>query len=439
MSLLPRSLFGRLVLLICGGLVLTQLLGAAIHLSERQHTLKRIVGQELAQRVAAVHRAIDHGPAGERTSLVEDLSTPRQHLSIVEAAPESAHAGGDASTFVTAIEALLGPQVQTRVVSLPRIGGFSFDIYLALRSGDWLRIEGGAPSEIFAWPTHLFLNLALMLAAVIVLIWFVARMTVQPLTRLASAAKGLGDDLRQPPLAEDGPCEVQDAARAFNAMQHRIRSNIEERERFLAAVSHDLRTPVTRMRLRSEMLTDLRQRESTLRDLDEMQQMLSGALDFLRGKAVDEPMQPIDMVALLESLVEDRLEQGFDASFSTEVDTLRLQGRPQALRRALINLIENALKYGKCARVSLSTTPGEVCVLIDDDGPGLAPDELAQVFEPFYRVEHSRNRETGGVGLGLAIVRQIAQQHGGDVVLNNRGTGGLRARFSIPLSEKHSS
>ena len=165
---------------------------------------------------------------------------------------------------------MLGPEVGIRAVTLPSLGAFSFDVYLALQSGGWLRVEGNAPREIFAWPVHLFGNLALMLTVVIVLIWYATRMTVHPLTRLAQAAHALGTDLRQPPLPEDGPSEVREAAQAFNTMQQRIRQDIEERERFLAAVSHDLRTPVTRLRLRSELLQDEQVRERNLRDLDEM-------------------------------------------------------------------------------------------------------------------------------------------------------------------------
>lgn len=429
MRLLPRTLFGRLALLMAGGLVLTQLIGAAMHLTERQGTLRTTVGSEFAQRVAAVHRVIESQAPGERALLAERLSTPRQRLTIVDTAPEAVAEGG--AEFVGRLVEVLGPETGLRAVTLPRLGAFSFDVYLALRSGGWLRVEGNAPREIFAWPVHLFANLALMLALVIVLIWYATRMTVRPLTRLAQAAHGLGLDLHQPPLPEDGPSEVREAAHAFNTMQRRIRQDIEERERFLAAVSHDLRTPVTRLRLRSELLLDEQLRERSLHDLDEMQQMLDGALDFLRGKAVDEALAPLDLVALLESIVDDQAEAGHEVRLSAPASA-RIVGRPQALRRAIGNLIDNALKYGQRAQVELQAGADGVRILVEDEGPGLPEEELEQVFEPFYRVESSRNRETGGVGLGLSIVRQIARKHGGDIALANRPGGGLRATLWLP-------
>lgn len=433
MKLLPRTLFGRLVLLLAGGLVLAQLISATMHLVERQRTLSRTVGQEFAQRIAAIHRAIDSHADDERRELAAQLSIPRQRVSIVASTAAPAQYVVKNSELLARLTEVLGPEIAIRPVKLPRIGHFVFDVYFELKSGGWLHIEGSAPDEIFAWPVHLFGNLTLMLTVVIILIWFVARMTVRPLTRLAQAAHGLGDDLRQPPLPEDGPTEVRQAAQAFNAMQQRIRRSIEERERFVAAASHDLKTPVTRMRLRSELLADEALRERFRRDLDEMQQMLDGALDFLRGKAADEPSSPIDMVALLESLVDDQEEMGQAVSLSVPSSSVRYTGRPQALRRAIGNLIENALKYGQHVSVALQADNHGVRIIVEDEGPGLPENELGKVFEPFYRVESSRNRDTGGVGLGLAIVRQIAHQHGGAASMANRPDCGLRAELWLPF------
>jgi signal transduction histidine kinase len=224
---------------------------------------------------------------------------------------------------------------------------------------------------------------------------------------------------------------VREAAQAFNAMQRRIRSGIEERERFLAAVSHDLKTPVTRLRLRSELLENTDLRERFVRDLDEMQGMLGSALDFLQGKATNEAIQPLDLTALVESMVDDYVEVGHVVHLNAP-ESLRITGRPQALRRAIGNLIDNALKYGNTAAIEITQNPQRLRITVDDEGPGLPEAELEQVFEPFYRLEYSRSRETGGVGLGLAIVRQIARGHGGDVVLSNRPDGGMRAVLDLP-------
>jgi signal transduction histidine kinase len=327
---------------------------------------------------------------------------------------------------------VLGPGIAVRPVVVPGSGTFVFDLYLRLKAGDWLRIQGSAPDEIFAWPVHHLLTLGVMLLMVFILVWLVVRMTVRPLTRLAGAARGLGEDLGRPPLPEDGPAEVREAAQAFNAMQQRIRGGIEERERFLAAVSHDLKTPVTRLRLRSELLEDPGLRERFVRDLDEMQDMLGSALDFLQGKATHEAVKPLDLTALVESMVDDYADLGQAVSLHAP-EALRITGRPQALRRAIGNLVENALKYGGQAAIEISQEDGSLRIAVDDEGPGLPDTELEKVFEPFYRIESSRSRDTGGVGLGLAIVRQVARGHGGDVVLENRAGGGLRALLWLPL------
>jgi signal transduction histidine kinase len=431
MTLLPRTLFGRLVLLMATGLITAQLIGGTLHLSERQRTISTTVGSEFAQRVAGVYRAIDNQRGEDRPHLAELLSTPRQILSVVPNVPLVTEGHPTNAEFFARVREVLGPEIEIQPVVVPRAGAFVFDFYLHLKAGDWLRIQGSAPPEIFAWPVHHFLTLGVMLLMVLILIWLVVRMTVRPLTQLASAAHSLGEDLQRPPLSEEGPTEVREAAQAFNAMQRRIRSGIEERERFLAAVSHDLKTPVTRLRLRSELLENTDLRERFVRDLDEMQGMLGSALDFLQGKATNEAIQPLDLTALVESMVDDYVEVGHVVHLNAP-EALRIAGRPQALRRAIGNLIDNALKYGSTAAIQITQDAHRLRITVDDEGPGLPEAELEQVFEPFYRLEYSRNRETGGVGLGLAIVRQIARGHGGDVVLANRSCGGLRAVLDLP-------
>ena len=227
MAWLPRTLFGRLVLVMTAGLLLAQLLGAVLHLSELRRTVGRTVSHELAQRVAAVYRAVDSQTGAERERLARVLSTPRQQLTLEAVAPPDRDDTAMFPEILDNLTVLLGPDVEVRPLRMPRIGNFVFDFYIRLSAGDWLRIQGNAPTEIFAWPWHLLANLGLMLGAVIVLVWFAARTTVKPLTDLARAARDLGEDLRRAPLAEDGPSEVRQAAHAFNAMQLRIRHDIE--------------------------------------------------------------------------------------------------------------------------------------------------------------------------------------------------------------------
>lgn len=430
MRWLPQSLFGRLVLLMTAGLVAAQLAGTAIQFSERRQSLRATVGTELAQRVGAMHRAIGSQPPDERARLAGRLSTPRLLLSVEPSAPPDTIGASALPDLPALLREGLGEDVTLRVAALPRIGSPSFDLYLQLPGDQWLRLQGRVPRQTFAHPWRALIDLAVMLLAVVVLVVIVTRSTVRPLADLARAARGFADDLNHPPLPEKGPSEVREAAAAFNAMQTRIRSGIEERERFLAAVSHDLKTPVTRLRLRAELTPDPVLRDAILRDVDDMQQLIDDALDFLSGNAVEEPVGPVDLVALVERVVDDFAHTGqvtLDAP-----DALRFDARPRALQRALRNLVDNALKYGGNAHVVLAANPDGVVITVEDDGPGIPEDALESVFEPFRRLEASRSRETGGTGLGLAIVRQVARIHGGEARLANRGGGGLRAEIRLP-------
>ncbi|HEX6007689.1 MAG TPA: ATP-binding protein, partial [Burkholderiales bacterium] len=235
----------------------------------------------------------------------------------------------------------------------------------------------------------------------------------------------------RPPLAEGGPVEVARAARAFNTMQSRLQRYIRDRTRILAAMSHDLKTPITRLRLRSELLGDGELRTRFTRDLDEMESMVAATLDFLRGLESGEAVQPIDVTALLESLQADLAETGGVVRIEGRA-ARAYPGRPQALKRCLSNLLENAIKYGKTATVRVEDDATRLEISIADEGPGLPDAELERVFEPFYRTEQSRSRETGGTGLGLTIARSVAEIHGGKIALRNRPEGGLEARVTLP-------
>ena len=234
-----------------------------------------------------------------------------------------------------------------------------------------------------------------------------------------------------PALDERGPREVHRAARAFNDMQTRLRSFIDDRTRMLAAISHDLRTPITRMRLRAEFVEDDEQRRKMLADLGEMEAMIAATLSFAREDAAGEAQVPLDLADLLQSLCDAAVDAGHAASYSG-ARRFPFNGAPTGLKRAFGNLLDNAIKYGGVARVTLKPSEESVTVTVEDDGPGIPPEELEKVFTAFYRVEGSRSRETGGVGLGLAVVRTIVHAHGGEVALENRREGGLRAVVTLP-------
>jgi signal transduction histidine kinase len=279
-------------------------------------------------------------------------------------------------------------------------------------------------------PLRLAATLLILLVTVIVLSLIAVRWVTGPLSALANAAEKLGEDINRPPLPETGPSEAQRAARAFNTMQQRLSRFIADRTRIFTAMSHDLKTPITRLRLRTEMLEDDALRTKFAKDLDEMEAMVTQTLDFMRDASTGEAVQRIDAMALLESLQTDYQDTGSRVEIEGRIEQT-YPGRPLALRRCLTNLVDNAIRYGKHATIRVEDSADRLTIRVLDDGPGIPEQELAQAFEPFFRGEASRNRETGGTGLGLGIARNIARAHGGDLVLRNRPEGGLEAELTL--------
>ena len=261
-------------------------------------------------------------------------------------------------------------------------------------------------------------------------VWAVRRVTA-PLGLLAGAADRLGRDVTAEPMAETGTIEMQRAARAFNRMQERLRRLIESRTQMLAALSHDLRTPLTLLRLRTEEVTDTGERDKMLTTIGEMDEMIGTTLAFARDEVRAEPRRRVDIAALLESVVDDMADAGLPVTM-TPAASLIHHCQPGALKRAITNLLDNAVKYGKRAQAAIATRGKTIEITIDDDGPGIPDAELPRVFQPFYRVEESRSRDTGGTGLGLAIAQSIVQAHGGELTLANRPSGALRACIKLP-------
>ncbi|MCG2584892.1 ATP-binding protein [Massilia sp. TS11] len=263
------------------------------------------------------------------------------------------------------------------------------------------------------------------------LAYLVARMTSRSLKQLAQAATDLGKDINRPPLRLTGVTEIRQAAGAFNALQARIRQYIFQRTQMLAAITHDLQTPLTRMRLRLEKVDDRELRERLIDDLSAMQAMVREGLDLARSMDTSEGMQVLDLDSLLDSVCTDAADAGQQITLQGQ-SQLALMGRPMALRRCLNNILDNAIKYGGRADVTVERLPGAARIRVRDHGPGIAADELAHVFEPFYRVEGSRSRESGGTGLGLTIARNIAEQHGGSIAIGNHPDGGLEVQLVLP-------
>jgi len=321
----------------------------------------------------------------------------------------------------------------------PRGAGPAFVAQVRLRDGTLVTFDSDQPTQTASWPYRLLLSLAVLLVAVVAVSLVAVRWATRPLDALADAADALGRDIAGPPMREEGPREVVRAARAFNTMQTRIARLVGERTAMVAAMSHDLKTPLTRLRLRAELLADGEVKEKISGDVSEMEALVHASLEFMRGIDASEATQPIDVGALLESLRADAAEAGHavtleraTAAPGIERATAPYAGKPQALKRCIGNLVDNAVKYAGAATIVVDDSPARLVVRIADKGPGIPEAELDRVFEPFHRIEGSRNRSTGGTGLGLGIARDIARLHGGTLVLRNLAPGGLEAVLTLP-------
>lgn len=318
----------------------------------------------------------------------------------------------------------------------PPPGGFPprrdrvFDVSVTLPDGDKAIFRTIAPRLGPRLPRQIFFELGFLALALGVVLYAVARTITRPLGDLARAADAVGRGASATPLKESGAREIRRATRAFNAMQERLRRYLDSRTQVLAAMSHDLRTPLTRLRLRVESIDDDQLRQRLVEDLDEMSNMIRGALSVFRGLNDDEAAVPVDINELALELQRQHVELGGEVSI---VGTARAPyvAKPLALKRCLGNLVQNAIRHGVRATIQIDDG-AQLTVRVLDEGPGIPEDMLEKVFEPFFRLEQSRNRDTGGTGLGLSIARDIAQAHGGSLSLHNRQSGGLEARLTLP-------
>ena len=277
----------------------------------------------------------------------------------------------------------------------------------------------------------LLLDIGVRLGALMLAAWIGARWLSQPIRQLAAAARDIGLDIRRPPMAEQGTEECRAATRVFNQMQAQICRQLDERDRFVAAVSHDLRTPLTRLALRTEGLDDPVARREFGRDIVEMNDMITATLDYLRGAAEPEAFVLLDVASLLGSLADDRQACGQDVGL-TMGPVRPLRAQTSSLRRCIDNLVDNALRYGGSAHIHLIDHADHLCIEVHDEGPGIPEADLERVLEPFHRLEASRNRHHGGVGLGLAIAHDIARHHKGQLSLRNAEPTGLIATLTLP-------
>jgi signal transduction histidine kinase len=314
----------------------------------------------------------------------------------------------------------------------PLLMGY-FSIGVQRADHRWLVVTPKTTLGIDPWQQRLLLVLALSVLAVSPLAWLFSRRIAAPIAALAAGAERLGRDPRAPPLEIVGSAEVSVAAGAFNDMQVRLRRYVEERVGMLGAIAHDLRTPLTRLRFRVEGAPDPL-REKLIADIDQMEAMVSSVLGFVRDAAQTRDHCKLEVSSLVETVMDEAALTGAEVSID-RIERVVVDGDPLALKRLFVNLVDNAVKFGTTARARVHAEGDMAIIEVDDDGPGMPETEIERVFEPFHRVEGSRSRETGGIGLGLSVARAVARGHGGDVVLRNRATGGLRARVCLPIAQ----
>ncbi|PLC03278.1 two-component sensor histidine kinase [Variovorax sp. RO1] len=428
--LLPGSLYARVTLIIVVGLAIAQLLTFAAIRYERNMALRELMMIGIERDIASSVAILDRLPAPERAGWLDKLERRNYRFVLGGRAQGGAPASEAAQQFAAAIVDAMRPFPVVKVgeVAWPPEG-----LQIEVRLGDGSSVvvhamRVGMP--VSGWVMWLLVGQLLVLA---VCAWVAVRLVTRPLAQLSAAADQLGPDLKSRTLAEEGPTEVAHAARAFNAMQQRIAGYMSERVEILAAISHDLQTPITRMRLRTDLMDDTHDREKFRQDLDAMNALVREGVTYARTlHGATEPPLRIDADALFESMVADYEDVGQQVRLDGRAGA-PIVSRPNALRRILMNLIDNALKFGTdvTLRVQAEGEGGRLVVSVLDNGPGIPPDELDAVLKPFYRVESSRNRSTGGTGLGLAIAHQLAMAMGAELTLHNRAEGGLEARLAL--------
>ncbi len=455
-----RSLTGQWIALMLLALVASQVLFFLIYQVERGRSLREVRLEEYLARVAAIAQLLETSDPARHPEIMRAVGTgltrywttnqppvapaawqeiAREQLSRA-LSPGQATGGNPhltdsdlraktAAEWTPLTDRLWSGTQPAQLLDLTAWNGFGVAVDLA--DGRWMHAVYAKPETFNDSAAYFYLSFGIT-AVMLSLVSVVAvRRIGRPMQHLAESADRLGRGEEVTPLPEEGAEDIQRTAAAFNRMQSRLRRFVEDRTRMLAAISHDLRTPITSLRLRAEFIDDIETKDKVIATLNEMQAMTEAVLTFAREESVVESTRSVDLAALLASLSDDLAEMGWQVDFQAG-GRVPWRGRSDALRRALRNLIENAVRYGGCARLGLTESGDWWDITVDDDGPGISDEDLERVFTPFVRLEQSRNRSTGGVGLGLSIARTIARSQGGDITLQRRAGGGLRATLRLP-------
>jgi signal transduction histidine kinase len=471
----PKRLAAQLIALLLFALIASQVVSLAILLDERRHALRAAERAQVLARTASIVRLVEATPRELHPHILRTASSPRLRFWVADDhAVDATVEAHRHNPLQQRLHDLLEGSGQRVLVELTDDRGKMWDWFerrrdddddasvdgdpgfrqaaaaaerrrehrrkwrhmsllasVLLTDGRWLNVETRLPRASPAAALPSLIGTGVMAVAISVIVVLMIRRMTRPMADLAAAAERLGRGEAVPPVPERGPEDVRQTTRAFNRMHGRLQRFVQDRTRMLAAISHDLRTPLTSLRLRAEFVDDEETRAKILETLDEMERMTEATLAFAREEARREDTRTVDLAALVESLCEDLRDLGMDVTYSGP-PSLLYPCRSVSLKRAVRNLVENAVTYGARARVALARADGEVRVTIDDDGPGIPEGEFERVFAPFVRLEESRSQETGGIGLGMAIARSIVRGHGGDITLANRPEGGLRVTIHLP-------
>lgn len=449
--LFPDTVASRAILILVAALFAFHFLGYWANRVGVESLATAARDRGLAERIVSIKRAIASLPAApERDRVAHDLSSAslEVHWSKVSLVLGSAPMTERTRAMETRLKEL-APDLATESFRVGfaddgALGAGEADAYrhmmlvsVRLNDGSWANFSSSAlgTTQHADWSV-LAITLCFAVGIVVVAL-LLLRWAIRPLRDLAIAAERFSLDQTPQPLAESGPAEVRRAARAYNTMRERIQRLVAERMQALAAVSHDLRTPITRLRLRSELLDDEAARELMDADLREMESMIDSTLEYLRGGVSSEPVRPIDIVSVIETIADEQLDQGYEVTLSG-LGSGPVLGRVLSLKRAFSNVIGNAVKYGDAAAIAVAEAHGDLVVTIDDDGPGIPPADRERALQPFVRLEESRGRETGGSGLGLTIAAAVIRSHGGQIELADRPGGGLRVTLTLPKLDRAS-
>ncbi|QSN64080.1 MULTISPECIES: HAMP domain-containing sensor histidine kinase [unclassified Caballeronia] len=427
---LPRTLFARLAVILLIGLAVAQAAAFWLTMTERDRSMTNVMTGYVEREVASSVALLDHLPPGERAAWLPRLARRTYDFILgpgVSGAPPDAALS---ERFAQSIAEGIGKRYPLTANAVPGHAE-RFQIHLRLSDGSPLTIDM-RPMKGTPLSSWLPFVLALQLAVVVACCWLAVRLATRPLAELAHAADTLGPDLKGQRLPEEGPDEVLRAAKAFNAMQDRVAMYMAQRMQILAAITHDLQTPITRMRLRVDVMDDSATGAKLRQDLQEMETLVKEGVTYARTlHGTHEAPVRIDPDALIESIVDDYRDARKSVSLEGRIGHAMVT-RPQALRRIVGNLVDNALKFSGAAEIEMKPlADGRARISVMDRGPGIPEASLEAVFEPFVRLESSRNRDTGGTGLGLAIARQLARAMDATLTLHSRDGGGLEARLVL--------